>query len=99
MKRILKKGSQRALILKSADRISNMISLGYVTAPEFIERTCDDTEKYVLEMALMVDYNMCQELISLFVSRYNYLNAIGYFDKKRLYSVFSCKNFFTSATR
>ncbi len=77
MKRILKKGSQRALILKSADRISNMISLGYVTAPEFIERTCDDTEKYVLEMALMVDYNMCQELISLF----------------------SCKNFFTSAAR
>ena len=76
-----------------------MISLGYVTAPEFIERTCDDTEKYVLEMALMVDYNMCQELISLFVSRYNYLNAIGYFDKKRLYSVFSCKNFFTSAAR
>ena len=51
LRRILDTGSQRAKILKCADRISNMISLGYVTDPAFIERYCDETEFFLLPMA------------------------------------------------
>ena len=38
LKNIIKNGSEKAKILKCADRISNMISLGFVTDSEFIER-------------------------------------------------------------
>ncbi len=80
--RILDSGSQKAKILKCADRISNMISLGYVTDPEFIERYCDETEFFLLPMAIQVDFNMYQELINLIVTRRRYLEDGGYFDNR-----------------
>ena len=80
LRRILVYGSQKAKILKCADRISNMISLGYVTDPEFIERYCDETEYFLLPMALEVDFNMYNELISLLMTRRRYLEDGGYFD-------------------
>ena len=80
--RILDYGSQKAKILKCADRISNMISLGYVTDPKFIERYCDETEFFLLPMALEVDFNMYQELISLIMTRRRYLEDGGYFDTR-----------------
>ena len=80
--RILDEGSQRAKVLKCADRISNMISLGYVTDPKFIERYCDETEYYLLPMSLEVDFNMYQELISLIMTRRRYLEDGGYFDNR-----------------
>lgn len=79
--RILDTGSQRAKVLKCADRISNMISLGYVTDPKFIERYCDETEFFLLPMALEVDFNMYQELINLIMTRRRYLEDGGYFCK------------------
>lgn len=79
LKRILDTGSQRAKVLKCADRISNMISLGYVTDPKFIERYCDETEYFLLPMALEVDFNMYQELIGLIMTRRRYLEDGGYF--------------------
>lgn len=79
LKRILDTGSQRAKILKCADRISNMISLGYVTDPKFIERYCDETEYFLLPMALEIDFNMYQELIGLIMTRRRYLEDGGYF--------------------
>lgn len=79
LKRILDTGSQRAKILKCADRISNMISLGYVTDPTFIERYCDETEYFLLPMALEIDFNMYQELIGLIMTRRRYLENGGYF--------------------
>ncbi|MDR1785721.1 MAG: hypothetical protein LBR23_04565 [Spirochaetaceae bacterium] len=79
---IIDHGSRRAKILKTADRISNMISLGFVTSPEFIERYCDETELYVFPIALEVDYDMYQELIQLVITRRQYLEQIGYFDAK-----------------
>ena len=82
LKRILDCGSQQAKILKCADRISNMISLGYVTDPKFIERYCDETEYYLLPMALEVDFNMYQELINLIMTRRRYLEDGGYFDAR-----------------
>ena len=80
--RILDTGSQKAKILKCADRISNMISLGYVTDPEFIERYCDETEYFLLPMAIQVDFNMYQELITLIMTRRRYLEDGGYFDTR-----------------
>lgn len=83
LRRILDYGSQKAKILKCADRISNMISLGYVTDPTFIERYCDETEYFLLPMALEVDFNMYQELISLLLTRRRYLEDGGYFDNRK----------------
>ena len=83
LKRIINTGSQRAKILKSADRISNMISLGFVTDPKFIERYCDETEFYVLPIAIEVDYNMYQELINLIITRRKYLEDAGYIEQQQ----------------
>lgn len=78
LRRIINEGSQKAKLLKTADRISNMISLGYVTDPKFIERYCDETEFFIFPIALEVDYNMYQELISLVMTRRKYLEDSGY---------------------
>lgn len=82
LKGIIDHGSKQAKILKCADRISNMISLGFISKPEFIERYCDETEYYIFPIALEVDFNMYQELISLVIVRRQFLEDIGYFDKK-----------------
>ena len=60
-----------------------MISLGFVTDPAFIERYCDETEFFVLPIALEVDYNIYQELIGLVISRRRYLEESGYIDRKK----------------
>ena len=82
LRRIINEGSQKAKILKTADRISNMISLGYVTDPKFIERYCDETEFFIFPIALEIDYNMYQELIDLVRTRRRYLEDGGYFDNR-----------------
>lgn len=82
LQRIINEGSQKAKILKCADRISNMISLGYVTDPHFIERYCDETEYFILPMALEIDFNMYHELINLIMTRRRYLEDGGYFDTR-----------------
>ena len=82
LKRIINFGSQKAKLLKCADRISNMISLGFVTDSKFIERYCNETEFYILPIAIEVDYNMYQELISLIMTRRQFLEETNYFDKK-----------------
>ncbi len=83
LKHIIEHGSTKAKVLKCADRISNMISLGFVTSPEFIERYCDETEFFILPIALEVDYNMYQELIDLIITRRKYLEDSGYLDRKK----------------
>ncbi len=82
LKRILDNGSHKAKVLKCADRISNMISLGFVTDEKFIERYCDETEFFIFPMAIEVDFNMYQELISLVMTRRQYLVDSGYFLRK-----------------
>lgn len=83
LQRIINTGSQKAKILKCADRISNMISLGFVTDPKFIERYCDETEFYILPIAIEVDYNMYQELINLIITRRKYLEDSGYIERQK----------------
>ena len=72
--RIKETGSPLAKILKVADRISNMISLGFVNNLEFVERYINETEKYLLPLADEVDANMLRELTDLVASRRKYLN-------------------------
>jgi len=71
--RIRETGSNNAKILKVADRISNMISLGFVNNMEFIERYINETEKYLLPVAEQVNRNMFMELVDLVNSRRKYM--------------------------
>ncbi len=82
LRRILNNGSEKSKILKCADRISNMISLGYVTDERFIERYCDETEYFIFPLALEVNFAMYQELISLVMTRRKYLEDSGYILRK-----------------
>ncbi len=79
---IIDHGSYRAKLLKCADRISNMISLGFVTDSKFIERYCDETEYFIFPIALEVDYNMYQELIDLVRTRRKFLEESGYYENR-----------------
>jgi (p)ppGpp synthase/HD superfamily hydrolase len=71
--RINETGSRHARLLKSADRISNMISLGFVNKPEFVARYTEETARYVFPIAESVDSNMLLELRNLVESRRKYL--------------------------
>jgi (p)ppGpp synthase/HD superfamily hydrolase len=66
-------GSDKARVLKSADRISNMISLGYVTDIEFVRRYTDETESQVFPIAALADKRMLGELEELVATRREYL--------------------------
>ncbi|TFG84825.1 MAG: hypothetical protein E4H20_02090 [Spirochaetales bacterium] len=72
--RILKYGSTMAKILKAADRISNMISLGYTTDIEFIRRYTDETERFVYPIAEQVNPVMKTELEDLVGTRRAFLS-------------------------
>jgi (p)ppGpp synthase/HD superfamily hydrolase len=66
-------GSDKARVLKSADRISNMISLGYVTDIDFVRRYTDETEDLVFPIARLADARMLEELKELVATRREYL--------------------------
>ena len=72
LSRILENGSTNAKVLKVADRISNMISIGFVTKIDFIKRYSDETERYIFPIAELVNKAMLAELQSLVTSRRKY---------------------------
>jgi len=66
LKRILEHGSRRAKILKCADRISNLTDLHRdIQSEEKISGYLDQTEKYVIPMAMEVNADMLIELTDL----------------------------------
>jgi (p)ppGpp synthase/HD superfamily hydrolase len=71
--RIHKSGSHNAKILKVADRISNMVSLGFVINMEFVSRYTDETERYIFPIAGEVNELMLKELGTLVESRRRFL--------------------------
>jgi len=73
LERIKLFGSDKARVLKSADRISNMISLGYVTDVEFVRRYTDETEALIFPIARLADERMLEELKELVATRREYL--------------------------
>ena len=74
--RVRETGSQKAKVLKVADRISNMIALGFVVHPEFIHRYTEETVRYIYPIAGEVDRAMLSELKTLVESRRKYVSAI-----------------------
>lgn len=71
--RIFESGSLNAKILKVADRISNMITLGFVNNMDFVNRYTDETTLYIIPIAELVDKSMLKELQDLIASRQKYL--------------------------
>jgi GTP pyrophosphokinase len=69
LERIRNYGSDKSRVLKSADRISNMISLGYVTDIDFVRRYVQETEDLVFPIAELADQRMLVELKSLVATR------------------------------
>jgi GTP pyrophosphokinase len=73
LERIRDFGSDKSRVLKSADRISNMISLGYVTDIEFVRRYIDETESQMFAIAGLADERMLDELKELVATRREHL--------------------------
>src|SRR5215831_4662502 len=65
LQRVMQSGSQSAKILKLADRISNIYSLGFVNDEAFVERYLAETRMYVLPYAQVVNPDMFRELSDL----------------------------------
>jgi GTP pyrophosphokinase len=77
LRRIMESGSSRAKILKLADRISNLISLGWVHDRVFIEKILAETREYILPYAHDINADMERELRDLISSRERNLQPIG----------------------
>jgi (p)ppGpp synthase/HD superfamily hydrolase len=71
--RIRESGSHNAKVLKVADRISNMITLGFVNNPAFVNRYTDETERYIFPIAEEVNKDMLKELRYLVESRRKFI--------------------------
>jgi GTP pyrophosphokinase len=70
LERLLHTGSTDALILKCADRISNLTDLHQDThSDQKINEYLDQTEKYVIPMAEKVNHDMVIELTDLVAKR------------------------------
>jgi GTP pyrophosphokinase len=65
----MERGSDQARRLKLADRISNLITLGFVNDLDFVERYLAETRAYVLPHAAAVNEDMHRELRDLVESR------------------------------
>ena len=81
LEHVLKDGSKNAKILKCADRISNLTDLHLDThTNKKISEYLDQTEKYIIPMAMEVNKNMVRELTDLVVKR-RALCKLGFVEK------------------
>jgi GTP pyrophosphokinase len=76
LRRIMTAGSDRAKKLKLADRISNLITLGFVTDRAFVERYTLETREHILPFSEAVNPNMHKELNDLVNSRVTHLEKL-----------------------
>ena len=67
--RILEHGSDRAKVLKLADRISNLTALGFVHESAFVRRFLLETRTFVLPYAAAINADMHKELSDLIENR------------------------------
>ncbi|MCL2763642.1 MAG: hypothetical protein FWD36_10675 [Treponema sp.] len=84
--RIFEQGSHNAKILKVADRIANMITLGFVNKMEFVKRYTEETEQYIFPIAEMVNGYMLTELQTLVESRRRYLEDFSKIKSEETYT-------------
>jgi GTP pyrophosphokinase len=79
LKRILEQGSRNAKILKVADRISNLTDLHRDQySKSLMNSYLNQTEKYILPMALEVNRDMAIELKDLINNRRKQMNYLKY---------------------
>jgi (p)ppGpp synthase/HD superfamily hydrolase len=76
LERIMKRGSDRAKVLKLADRISNIFALGFVHDAPFVKRTLQETRDHILPQAEDVNHDMFRELSDLVENREQMLRLI-----------------------
>jgi GTP pyrophosphokinase len=77
LERLLGTGSKNALLLKCADRISNLTDLHRdIRSEQKISEYLDQTEKYVIPMAQKVNTDMVIELTDLVAKRREILRII-----------------------
>jgi GTP pyrophosphokinase len=69
LSRVMEFGSHRARHLKLADRISNLVSLGFVTDRAFVERYLLETRTSILPYAAAINADMHRELSDLVSNR------------------------------
>ncbi len=69
LKRIMEKGSPRAKVLKLADRISNLIALGFVHEEAFVRKFIEETKTYILPYAKAINADMHREMSDLLADR------------------------------
>src|SRR5882672_4284952 len=62
LERVMRSGSDRARILKLADRISNIFALGFVHDVAFVKRYLRETRDHILPYAEPVNADMFREL-------------------------------------
>jgi GTP pyrophosphokinase len=67
--RVMEAGTERARRLKLADRISNLVTLGFVNDLEFVERYLIETRTHILPHAAAVNEDMHRELRDLVENR------------------------------
>ncbi len=74
--RIMENGSHQAQVLKLADRISNIFSLGFVHDPAFVKKYLQETRDFILPHAAKVSPDMFLELSDLVENRQLMLRLI-----------------------
>lgn len=75
LERVMKTGSRRAKILKLADRISNLTSLGFVHDVSFVRRYLEETKKWIIPFAGEINTDMLCEVTDLVSDREQHLNS------------------------
>ncbi|MGE5348629.1 MAG: hypothetical protein ACM3NP_05035 [Actinomycetota bacterium] len=79
LRRLLEHGSENAKLLKCADRISNLTDLHRdIQSDQKISDYLDQTEKYVIPMAMEVNADMLTELTDLVAKRRRILRMMEY---------------------
>lgn len=74
--RVMTKGSERAKVLKLADRISNIFALGFVHDFAFVKKYLQETKDFILPFAENVNADMFRELSDLVKNRSEMLEKI-----------------------
>jgi (p)ppGpp synthase/HD superfamily hydrolase len=69
LRRIMERGSPEAKLLKLADRISNLVSLGFVHDARFVEDVLQETRNHILPYAETINPNMYREMCDLVADR------------------------------
>jgi (p)ppGpp synthase/HD superfamily hydrolase len=77
LERVMRSGSDRAKVLKLADRISNTFALGFVHDAAFVKRYLSETRDHILPHAEQVDADMYRELSDLVENREQLVHLMG----------------------